>query len=79
PSSSFVPAPEIDNCDYGDDREIAHLESECDKLSEMMSQLLLYRCDRKYTQEYYDLELRLKNATEELEAAREDRNLHFCR
>ena len=79
PSSSFVPSPEIDNCDYGDDREIAHLESECDKLSEMMSQLLLYRCDRKYTQEYYDLELRLKNATEELEAAREDRNLHFCR
>ena len=79
PSSSFVPSPEIDNCDYGDDREIAHLESECVKLSEMMSQLLLYRCDRKYTQEYYDLELRLKNATEELEAAREDRNLHFCR
>jgi len=79
PSSSFVPFPEIDNCDYDDDREIAHLESECNKLSEQISQLLLYRCDRKYTQEYYDLELMLKNATEELEAAREDRNLHFCR
>ncbi|KAL3823349.1 hypothetical protein ACHAXA_008844, partial [Cyclostephanos tholiformis] len=30
-----------------------------------------------YTREFYDLELRLKNATEELDAAREDRNLHF--
>jgi hypothetical protein len=67
----------INNNNTDDDYEIVHLENECTKLTQQITQLLLYRADRKYTQQYYDLELKLSIAQDELAAAREDRNLHF--
>lgn len=67
----------IGNNDDDDDYEIVHLENECARLTQQITQLLLYRADRKYTQQYYDLELKLSIAQDELAAAREDRNLHF--
>ena len=55
-----------------DDQEaINHLENECLKLTFEMNKI------RKYTQEWFILETKLNNATEELDAAREDRDLHF--
>ena len=53
-----------------DERIIAHLENECLSISVAMSKL------RKCTPEWFLLETRLKNAREEWEAAKEDRDLH---
>jgi len=74
-SSPIINYAIIDKND--DDYEILHLENECTRLTQQITQLLLYRADRKYTQQYYDLELKLSIAQDELAAAREDRNLHF--
>ena len=74
-SSPIINYAIIDKND--DDYEILHLKNECTRLTQQITQLLLYRADRKYTQQYYDLELKLSIAQDELAAAREDRNLHF--
>ena len=54
-----------------DEETINHIENECLKLTFEMNKI------RKYTQEWFILETKLNNATEELDAAREDRDLHF--
>lgn len=61
------PAPPIDGDE--DAQTIYHLENECHKLRMLMAKV------RKATQEWFFLETKLKNATDELEAAKEDRDL----
>ena len=61
------PVPPIDGDE--DAQTIYRLENECYKLRVSMSKV------RKATQEWFFLETRLKNATDELDAAKEDRDL----
>ncbi len=61
------PAPPIDGDE--DAQTIYRLENECYKLRISMARV------RKATQEWFFLETKLKNATDELEAAKEDRDL----
>lgn len=74
-----MPAREFNSIDDDDDageyRNITLLEKECTNLTHILSLLRERHC--KYTEEWYVLENRLKSASEELEAAREDRDLHF--
>ena len=65
----------VDDDDEVEDRTISLLENECIKLTHVMSLLRERHC--KYTEEWFVLETRLKRASEELDAAREDRDLHF--
>lgn len=65
----------VDDDDEVEDRTISLLENECIKLTHVMSLLRDRHC--KYTEEWFLLETRLKRASEELDAAREDRDLHF--
>lgn len=61
------PAPPIDGDE--DAQTIYRLENECYKLRMSMARV------RKATQEWFFLETKLKNATDELDAAKEDRDL----
>jgi len=67
---SMLPPPPIPPIDGDEDAQtIYRLENECYKLRVSMAKV------RKATQEWFFLETKLKNATDELDAAKEDRDL----
>ncbi|KAL9183781.1 hypothetical protein ACHAXT_004637 [Thalassiosira profunda] len=68
PAPSKLPSPKSPT---DDDQTIARLDNECIRISLEMSRI------KKYTHQWFALETRLNNAKDELEAAKEDRDLHF--
>ncbi len=72
---STIDLNNVDADKGSDDRTISLLETECINLTYVMSLLRDHQC--KYTEEWFVLENRLKIASEELGAAKEDRELHF--